>query len=438
MADTEKNQTEIDGETLRDAIEVSSDTTISGTDDYTINGGGIYKIAAGYTGTITINTPYSVTLDGSAAGNLRNVQINVTTANAILNLSNLIISNSTSSVIDFGTTTGGTLNVLADTANNLSTSGTYAAIRVGNGLTIGGTGTLTASTTGTGAAIGTNANENSTATIAISNNTLINATATNGAAIGSGENGSIGAINISNGQINATSSNFGAGIGSGYGGSVGSITINGQANVTANSNQGAGVGSGVNGSINSITINGQSTVAATSQQYGAGIGAGYSVSNAASSVGNIDIGGDAQVTATSSSNGVGIGAGAGTNSSVTSINLKSDKDTETKSVVNVTNSDTTRSININGTVYTGATSLKFEDGDWDSQVATKSVTINSGGTYSIPAQFSGEILINTTENVIIDGTNAGNLAGMKISAASGIENINLTINNLTVDNETAC
>ena len=102
--------------------------------------------------------------------------------------------------------------------------------------------------------------------------TLISKNFSNGAGIGSGDDGSGGTVTINGGTVTTTGGLYSAGIGSGYHGSGGTVTVNGGI-VTATGGAGsAGIGSGHYGSGGTVTING-GTVTATGN-YGAGIGAG--------------------------------------------------------------------------------------------------------------------------------------------------------------------
>ncbi|MBQ7197647.1 MAG: hypothetical protein IJS29_00125, partial [Selenomonadaceae bacterium] len=261
----------------KESISVSNGATLSGSDDYTLTGSGTYTIAAGYTGTITINTPYAVTLDGANAGNLTEVFIKVasTTTSANVTINDLRIANTSDSVIDYGGTLGSNQLNITGTLNSLSNTNDKATVNIGSGLIVNGTGTLNVSASGKGAAIGTDYGESdNTGTLTIGGGT-ITATATDGAALGSGAEGSIDTLTIAGGTITVSATNSGAAIGSGLSGSVSSIAINGQANVTASSYQGAAVGSGVSASAGTITINSQADVTATAGRYASAIGAGY-------------------------------------------------------------------------------------------------------------------------------------------------------------------
>ncbi len=200
---------------------VESTTTITTTDPITINNGdsitadGIYQLASDFTGTLNV-AAQNVKIMGSGS-TLSNAQINVTASNANLWIENLQINNSSNiNAIKFGS---GTNTLIAVGNNNFTTANVPAAINIGGGLNIIGTGTITASG-GRGAAIGTDASETSTADINIGGSVKINATSMGGAGIGSGYQGSVGNITIGNtATVNATSS-LGARIGAGYRGNV--------------------------------------------------------------------------------------------------------------------------------------------------------------------------------------------------------------------------
>ena len=181
------NDTTVD----EDVVEVTKSATISGSNDYTISGSGTYVISSGYHGTITINTPYSVTLDGTDAGSLTNVYVKVSsnTASANVTINNLRVTNTSDSVIDFGGTSGSNQLTISGTTNSLSNNNNYATVNIGSGLIVNGTGSLTVSAGGKAAAIGTDyAESDTTATLTIGGGT-ITATSADGAALGSDYSG---------------------------------------------------------------------------------------------------------------------------------------------------------------------------------------------------------------------------------------------------------
>ena len=250
-----------------------------------INSGGTYPIVSDYTGTIIINTTDTVTIDGTNAGALSNVNITVNSKTANLKIKDLNVTNSSGSIIKFGTGKDNKLT-LAGT-NTLKTKDNYfSAINNGGGLTIDGEGILNV-TAKDGAAIGSNAyNDDANLDIMsplgdiIINGGTINAKAGYGAAIGSGAGNysvkynsslnSVGDIIVNGGNVTATSSN-GAGIGTGwYGGYVNDIVINGGTINAQGTYNGTGIGGADSRKAGSITINGGEITA--TGYYGAGIG----------------------------------------------------------------------------------------------------------------------------------------------------------------------
>ncbi len=117
-------------------------------------------------------------------------------------------------------------------------------------------------------------------------------------------------IDINGGEITAIGKLNGAGIGSGYNGGGGNITIGDKAIVNATADNGAAIGTGANEStFNSskaqqIEITDYAKVTANSIT-GSGIGGGYNESS-----GTIIISGDSEVTASSQRESAGIGSGA--------------------------------------------------------------------------------------------------------------------------------
>ena len=386
--------------------------TISG-GDVTISAGGAYTIESGYGGSVYVMTGDAVTLDGSGASSLTSAQIFTGTNAADLTINSVSISNPNVSPIKFGSG-GGILTLVGE--NVLSTENFYAAaLNTGSGdVTINGSGTLMATATGYGAAVGSDYGETSTPNLTVANGTItlssnygaglgsgfastfgtisvtggtINATSTRGAGVGTGAGTSenAGSVAITGGVVTATSRD-GAGIGSGFEGTVDDIKIEGNSIVNASSSgYGAGIGSGSTGgnssSVGNISIGGNANIVATSAQYGAGIGTGYARYNGMNSAGTISIGSDANVTATSLLNGLGIGAGYSDNvglNVVGTISLSGDTSTAAKSAVVIENSDTTRTVTINGTELSGR-QLTFIDGVQSNPVTNttdNSTTIN--------------------------------------------------------------
>lgn len=235
-------------------------------------------------------------------------------------------------------------------------------IHVSSGdLTIAGDGTLEVGRSNNGAAIGSNAKEDMSGSITITENASVTINPSydgnsyncagigsgfggnmsgeitiqesvsvnvsqgsgNGAAIGSGSSGAMsGEITIQDSAVVDATGSSGAGIGSGQDGAMsGDITIQDNANVTSNGKNGAGIGSGLGvkskySLSGTITIQGSATVNATATS-GAAIGSGSDGNMA----GNITIDGNANVTASTSHTddfepekskpGAGIGSGSG-------------------------------------------------------------------------------------------------------------------------------
>ena len=186
--------------------------------------GGTYKIAKKFSGTIRINTSDAVTIDGTSAGKLSNVQIVTTKETSNLTIKNLNITNEEKGVITFGAGKGNKLT-LAGT-NILKTSDVWAAvIDVGGGLTVDGKGALNLTAGTQGAGIGSKSGIESKANITIKNGSITTVTDM-GAGIGSGAKGSIGNIKITGGTLNTTGNQV-TGVGKGWNGKVGNISFSG-------------------------------------------------------------------------------------------------------------------------------------------------------------------------------------------------------------------
>ena len=84
--------------------------------------------------------------------------------------------------------------------------------------------------------------------------TLISKNFSNGAGIGSGDDGSGGTVTINGGTVTATGGMNGAGIGAGSYGSEGTVTINGGTVTATGGYSAAGIGSGSYGSCQNIMI----------------------------------------------------------------------------------------------------------------------------------------------------------------------------------------
>ncbi|MBR3746370.1 MAG: hypothetical protein IKP64_11880 [Selenomonadaceae bacterium] len=439
--------------------------------DVTISAGGAYTIESGFAGEIYVMTGDAVTLDGSGASSLTSAQIYTGTNAADLTINSVSISNPNASPIKFGSG-GGTLTLVGE--NVFSTENFYAAaVNVGSGnVTIDGSGTLTATAIGYGAAVGSDYGSTSTPNLTVANGTFnlssnygaglgsgfasqfgtisvtggtINASATLGAGIGTGAGTSenAGSVAITGGGITATSRD-GAGIGSGFEGAIENITIEGIANVDANSSgYGAGIGSGSTGgnesSVGNITIGGNASVVATSAQYGAGIGTGYARYNGMNMAGTISIGGDANVTATSLLNGLGIGAGYSDNVAlnvVGTISLAGDASTAAKSAVVIENSDTTRTVTINGTELSGR-QLTFIDG-----VQSNPISNNNSTNINVNESIAGATNVGKVDGsddyIYLGGIGViSDYAGVSISsAADSVDSSETSEDTTTVTDET--
>ena len=229
--------TAYNGKTLLDGThakqKIISDNILISAGDYTITADGVYSLADGYTGNITVNAKNVKLKQETPANQLSNVSIvTASGGNANLWIENLNIKNTEDKNIikfqgaDNYLTVKGT-NILDD--NNTSSHTNSAAINVGDGLTIVGNGSLEASSY-------------------------------NGAGIGGDCQDTAGYIKIGGAvTITATSTNAGAGIGSGYSASAGDITISNSATFNASSTHGDKVGKGHdNSTVGTISI-GQTT-----------------------------------------------------------------------------------------------------------------------------------------------------------------------------------
>ncbi len=250
-------------------------TTMSGTNGYTISADGIYKFAADFSGTVTINDGVkNVKIIGDSNVTLSEAYINAYDAESInlwIQDLNLSTSNGMRNLIEFGggdnyLTVKGT-NTLTNTyGGNPNTS----AIRVYTGtLNIIGDGSLKVDMTGIayGAGIGSNFNQ-TVGAINIGGSVKVDVTAYQGAGIGSGYSATSGNITIGGSAKVTGSANYGAGIGSGENSVVGKITIGGTANVTASSNIGAGIGRGDGGQAGTITYGKGTTINGILQETG--------------------------------------------------------------------------------------------------------------------------------------------------------------------------
>lgn len=427
--------------------DASSEVTKIESGDMTISAGGTYAIASGYGGTITVDTTDAVILDGTDAGELTDAKIVTGSSAVALTIEGLNISNASASPIKFGSG-GGALTLRGE--NILSTSGEYAAaVNIGGGLFIDGTGSLTATASGYGAGIGTDYGEETSANLTIESGTII-ASGNYGAGVGSGFQSNVGTISITGGNVTATSSSGagigsgantytlasagalsitggvvsgtsrdGAGIGSGFDGNIGDISIGGTANVNATSTgNGAGIGSGStfghSASAGNISIDGFANVVATASRNGAGIGSGYAQNTAINEVGTISVGGDANVTAINLLNSVGIGAGAATgnaSNSAGAITLAGDDSTAALSVVVIDNGDDTLTTTINGTPLSG-TRLVFIDG----------VRSNSSGSTSTDTT-SSSTSTTSTDSLMSSSSSTSSTAGTSTTSTTTINQV---------------
>ncbi len=210
--------------------------TLLGTGNTNIRSGGTYSIAKNFSGTIRINTTDAVTIDGTSAGDLSDVQIVAYSSTADLTIKNLNVVNESGSVITFGLGAGNKLTLSG--TSGLTTADTWAAvINIGGGLTVDGSGKLFVTAGKQGSGIGYDSYDDTSASLEIKSGTIT--TVTNmGAGVGSGCNGSIGDIKITGGTLYTTST-WAAGVGSGYGGSVGKIFFSGGSandNISVNGN----------------------------------------------------------------------------------------------------------------------------------------------------------------------------------------------------------
>lgn len=181
------------------------DATIISSGYHTITEDGVYSLANGYSGTITINAQNVKLTQENFANQLDNVSI---VASGNLWIEDLNIANSSNqNVIQFqGSGNYLTVKGMNVVNQNASATSYHAAINVGGGLTIAGDGRLNVSTSTEGAAIGSNA-YGTAGDITIGGSVVVTANSTQGAAIGTGFiNSTIGNISIGNSAtINATS-----------------------------------------------------------------------------------------------------------------------------------------------------------------------------------------------------------------------------------------
>lgn len=191
------------------------------TEDITITKGGVYNVAEGMTGTITISTSDLVTLTGPGTDKeLKKVSIQYTVPGANLRLSDIYINN----------VSGDQVNAInfQGTGNNLITAGTViiehqpggysakAAIHVpaDGDLTVSGDGTMYLYKSAAGAGIGGD-NGETNGSITFNGGTYFVKGTKQSAAIGTGTNNSVkpGDITINGGNIYIIANSRGAAIG---------------------------------------------------------------------------------------------------------------------------------------------------------------------------------------------------------------------------------
>ncbi|SEH23894.1 flagellin [Selenomonas sp. KH1T6] len=259
----------IDGGVSTGVIEPSGTPVTLTSGNHTITASGVYELAEGFTGDITIADGLAgVKITQATSEKLKNVYINgPASGKANLWLEDLNIEYDSKSPMDssflkfFGSD-----NVLSIKGKNIvglsqPQAAASAMIHIGNGLTIEGTGSLDMCCNNFLAAmIGTNQTENSNANLTINSGnytlTAIEKMANFGAAIGSGISGGIGDITINGGNFDISCSGDGTNIGSGRRGSAGNITIK-NASIKGLASGGACIGSGGGAgksSVGNITI----------------------------------------------------------------------------------------------------------------------------------------------------------------------------------------
>ena len=237
-------------------IEPNDTATLIASGPYTISAAGVYVLGANFSGEINIaDGLVGVKIQQATSAPLTNVFINgPSSGSANLWIDGLNINNNSDrSWIKFS----GSDNVLSIRGSNTFSNNSRmskAAINIGGGLTVEGTGSLTINETSPdGAMIGTDQGESSSANLTINSGTY---TFTSGgsrtspasggyaALIGSGSEGAcIGDIMINGGTFDLFTSGAGAPLGCGSHASAGNITIKNAA-VTGVADDGACIGSG--------------------------------------------------------------------------------------------------------------------------------------------------------------------------------------------------
>ena len=224
----------------------SNSEQITGT-DYSVTQGGVYTIDSNFTGTITVDTTDAVKfVSADSSQTLSNVQITGPAGGgANIWIENLNITNTNNnSVIKFQGSDN-VLSVAGDNSFAFSSASSAAVINVGDGLSVQSTSngsiTLKNPSSSNGAGIGTDENGTASGDIIISG---VNVTANvyNGAAIGSGQSGSVGNIIVENSVMNL-SGHYNASIGSGYSNASAGKIIIVHSNITTQAID-TGIGSG--------------------------------------------------------------------------------------------------------------------------------------------------------------------------------------------------
>lgn len=194
----------------------------------TISKDGIYAVANGYKGNITI-TASNVLLKPAGVSPLSEVHINCATEGTTLWLSSLTIQNSTTSgsVVKF-TGTGNVLHTDGDCLLNIEKNYSSAAVvDMGDELTVENSGTLsiTNGATSYGAGIGTNGNTTGKR-LTLQGGTFSVYGSGLGAGIGTGDGGQLGQLIIRDAELKGKTTDYGAPVGCGAGqASVGELTI---------------------------------------------------------------------------------------------------------------------------------------------------------------------------------------------------------------------
>ena len=282
---------------------------------------------------------------------------------------------------------------------------------------------------------------------------------------GSNHGGSSGDITINGGTVMATGGNIafgGAGIGGGsagygYGGSGGNITINGGTVIAVGGLEGAGIGGGsslnyLGGSCGKIEINGGTITAiggkmSASSIGGAGIGGGSS--QYGNTAGGFSMNGNAIVFASSSDMNVGSKTGGilflGNNATSTfyGTNVSITDDVELPSgytlIVDVGKTFTIpsgKTLANNGTVYNCGTITNYGTWKGNEPVPFGGNTIDMSIPIPHPCggvgwSYADNIYtIEDGANVYITGTN---LNKRGITVASNAKNVNITLNNVSIE-----